>query len=138
MYQRNLINHQFIAEVLRCLRKHNMSPNDVDTVYCDSAEPDRIQEFCDYGFNAIGGVKNVNAKIEAVKSCTLHISKRCENTIREIESYTYQKDKDGNDLDKPIKYDDHSMDALGYGVYGTVGILSADRQYKDSVKIYSY
>jgi hypothetical protein len=30
------------------------------------------------------------------------------------------------------------MDALGYGIYGTVGILSADRQYKDSVRIYSY
>lgn len=138
VYQSHLINHQFIAEVIKCLRKHNLTPNNVDTVYCDSAEPDRIQEFCDYGFNAVGGIKNVNAKIEAVKSCPLHISDKCVNTIREIESYTYQKDKDGNDLDKPIKHNDHAMDALGYGVYGTVGILSADRLSKDPVQIYSY
>lgn len=138
VYERNLINHQFIAECIKLLRKYNLNPNQVDTVYCDSAEPDRIQEFCDYGFNAIGGIKNVDAKIEAVKSCTLHIAERCTNTIREIESYCYQKDKEGNDIDKPIKHDDHSMDALGYGIYGTVGILSADRQYKDSVRIYSY
>ena len=138
VYQRNLINHQFIAEVLKMLRKHNLNPNQVDTVYCDSAEPDRIQEFCDYGFNAVGGIKNVNAKIEAVKSCKLHIAKRCQNTIRELESYCYQKDKDGNDLDKPINHDDHSCDAIGYGIYGTCGILSADRQYADSVRIYSY
>lgn len=138
VYQSHLINHQFIAEVLKCLRRNNLNPNNVDTVYCDSAEPDRIQEFCDYGFNAIGGIKNVNAKIEAVKSCPLHISDKCVNTIREIESYCYQKDKDGNDLDKPIKYNDHSMDALGYGIYGTVGILSADRLNKDPVQIYSY
>jgi len=138
VYQRNLINHQFIAEIIKCLRRHNLNPSQVDTVYCDSAEPNRIAEFNEYGFNAVGGVKNVDAKLDAVKSCKLHIAERCTNTIREIESYCYQKDKDGNDLDKPIKYDDHSMDALGYGIYGTCGILSADRQYKDSVRIYSY
>ena len=138
VYQRNLINHQFIAEIIKCLRKHNLNPSQVDTVYCDSAEPNRIAEFCEYGFNAVGGIKNVDAKIEAVKSCKVHIAERCINTIREIGSYSYQKDKDGNDIDKPVKFDDHSMDALGYGIYGTCGILSADRMSKDPVTIYSY
>ena len=138
VYKSHLINHQFIAEIINCLKRHNMNPSQVDTVYCDSAEPDRIQEFCEYGFNAIGGVKNVDAKINAVKSCKIHIAPHCTNTIREIESYCYQKDRDGNDLDKPIKFNDHSMDALGYGVYGTVGILSSDRMAKESVHIYSY
>ena len=117
---------------------NGLTPNSLDTVYCDSAEPDRIEEFNEYGFNAIGSIKNVEAKINAVKSCKLHIAPQCTHTINEIESYCWQKDKDGNDLDKPIKVNDHSMDALGYGIYGTVGILSPNRFDKETVQVYMY
>ena len=30
VYQRNLINHQFIAEIIKCLRRHNLNPSQVD------------------------------------------------------------------------------------------------------------
>ena len=138
IYESHLINYQFIGKITKLLRNHGLSPKDLNAVYCDSAEPDRIEEFVEYGFNAVGSIKNVEAKINAVKGCKLHIAPNCENTIKEIESYSWQKDKDGNDLDKPVKVNDHAMDSLAYGIYGTVGILSPSRDYKEKVKIYMY
>lgn len=138
VYESHLINHQLITKTIQMLRMHNLNPNSIDTLFCDSAEPDRIQEWCDYGFNAVGSIKDVNAKINSVKATKLHIAERCANTIKEIESYSYQKDKDGNDTDKPIKFNDHSMDALGYCIYGTVGILSPFSNQTEYVNIYTY
>lgn len=138
VYQSHLINHQLITKTIEMLRLHNLNPNSIDTLFCDSAEPDRIEEWCNYGFNAVGGIKNVDAKINSVKAVNLHIRDNCKNTIKEIESYAYQKDKDGNDTDIPVKYGDHSMDALGYCVYGTVGILSPFNNQNEYVDIYTY
>lgn len=138
VYESHLINHQLITKVIEMLRKHNLNPSSIDTVFCDSAEPDRIEEWSDYGFNAVGGVKDVNAKINAVKSTKLHISERCVKTIDEIQDYCYQKDKDGNSIDKPVKTKDHSMDALAYCIYGTVGILSPFSNSEEYVEVYCY
>lgn len=138
VYERNLINYQFIGKVNEMLKRNNLNPSNLDTVYGDKAEPDRIQEFNEYGYNMVGGIKDVNAKINATKSVKLHISPKCVNTIKEIENYCYQRDKDGNAIDKPIKYNDHSMDALGYCVYGTVGILSPERSMPEKATIYGY
>ena len=38
--------------------------------------------------------------------------------------YSWDKDKDGNILDKPIKKNDHAVDALCYNCYGVRGSLS--------------
>lgn len=138
IYESHLVNHQLIGKVTKLLRKHGLTPNSLEAVYCDSAEPDRIQEFMDYGYNALGSIKNVETKINAVKSCRLHIYPHCVHTIQEIESYCWQKDKDGNDLDKPVKIGDHLMDAIGYGIYGTVGILSPSRYETEEAHIYTY
>lgn len=138
VYERNLINYQFIGKVNEMLKRNNLNPSNLDTVYGDKAEPDRIQEFNEYGYNMVGGIKDVNAKINATKSVKIHISPKCVNTIKEIENYCYQRDKDGNAIDKPIKYNDHSMDALGYCVYGTVGILSPERSMPEKATIYGY
>ena len=51
------------------------------------------------------------------------------NTIREIKSYKYRKNRDGVTLDEPVKLNDHAMDAMGYAVYGVRGALSPTRPY---------
>lgn len=46
------------------------------------------------------------------------ICDNCKNLIREIQAYRYQRDKSNQNLpEQPIKLDDHSVDALRYGVY---------------------
>ena len=54
----------------------------------------------------------------SVKDCqTLRIIKKSENLIREIESYSWKTDLNGNILEEPLKSDDHLLDALRYAVY---------------------
>ncbi len=56
------------------------------------------------------------AKCKAMfKSELIRIDESCENTIRELESYRYAKDRSNNNLsEKPVKKDDHACDAFRY------------------------
>jgi len=127
IYETHLLNSEFIVKVIGLLRKYNLNPSRLNKAYGDGAEPDRIQEFCNYGFDCVPGIKDVIAKTQATKKTKIHIAERCENTIREIKEYYFQTDKDGNIQDKPVKFNDHAMDALGYAIYGSLGELSGDR-----------
>ena len=51
----------------------------------------------------------------------IHINPECIETMREIQSYKFKKDKDGNIEDKPVPKYDHAMDAMGYCIYGILG-----------------
>jgi len=124
VYKRHLTNQDFIAEIKQLLSIHRLSPKSLEAVYCDAAEPDRIEEFRQQGFNALPGIKNVAARLETTRSVRIHISPVCVETTKEIRSYKFMKDRDGHVLDKPVKFQDHSMDGLGYMVYGVLGPLS--------------
>lgn len=124
IYESNLLNNELVMKTISMLRRHGLNPSRINKCFADGAEPDRIEEFCQYGFDTVPGVKDVIAKTNAVKSVKVHIDENCKHTIDEIKKYYFQKDKDGNILDKPVKYNDHAMDALGYAVYGNVGKLS--------------
>jgi len=91
-------------------------------IYCDAAEPKTIEELIRAGYNAIPAVKDVTPGIRMVKSMPLYITERSTNVIKEIKSYKWKTDKDGKRMadknkDEPVKHNDHSMDALRYGVY---------------------
>ena len=49
---------------------------------------------------------------------TLKISRCCDNTIREFQSYVWDEKASENGKDKPLKAHDHAMDALRYAVMG--------------------
>ena len=51
----------------------------------------------------------------------LTVDPRCENTIREFESYEWMGDKESQ-ADKPRKENDHAMDALRYAVTHVDGL----------------
>jgi len=84
---------------------------------CDSAEPGRIEEMKRSGINAHPALKNVIDGIDAVKGYKLIIHPRCLNVIAEIRGYSRKKSKAGEVLEEPIKANDHTMDALRYGIY---------------------
>lgn len=90
-------------------------------VYCDSAEPQRIEEMRRAGINARAANKSVKDGIDFCKRKQLHITKASVNILKEIGSYSYKKDKDDNVIDDPVKFQDHAMDAMRYCIYSHWG-----------------
>jgi len=90
-----------------------------DELFCDNAEPKTIEELTRAGFNAKPAEKDVYAGIQKVKSMPLYITPQSSNLIKEIKSYKWKLDKDGkiHPDEVPVKFNDHALDALRYGVY---------------------
>jgi PBSX family phage terminase large subunit len=95
-----------------------------DEVYPDPESPGAIEELRKRNVNArevIKGKDSVEAGIKRVKELLitgrLKINKRCVNLISEFEMYSYD-DKDGelNQKERPLKANDHALDALRYVV----------------------
>lgn len=86
-------------------------------IYCDSADARAVAYFRQFGLNVLGAKKgkgSVNTGIDFIQSHKIIIHPRCKEVIREIENYSYLKNRDGqftNDTDGTY---DHSMDALRY------------------------
>lgn len=112
IYQRHLTNPEFIDKCNTLLLDNGLTPQSLHSMYGDAAEPDRIEEFKQKGYNAFGGSKNVLDRIENTKRFKIHLSPKCVMTKKEIQSYKFMKDKDGNVLDKPVKFNDHAMNSL--------------------------
>ena len=111
MYERGLTNADLIDQLRRIVESTNSS------IYADSAEPNRIEEIRRAGFNIYPANKSVKDGIDFVKRHRLYIHASCTNVIKEIESYKWKKDKDGNVLEEPIKFMDHAMDAIRYAIF---------------------
>ncbi|KKK97226.1 hypothetical protein LCGC14_2654880, partial [marine sediment metagenome] len=87
-----------------------------DTIYCDSAEPQRIEELRRAGYDAKPANKEVRPGLDFVKRHKINIVDS-PSTVKEIKTYKWREDKNGNVLDEPVKYNDHDMDAIRYGAY---------------------
>lgn len=85
-------------------------------IYADSAEPQRIEEIYQAGFNVYPSEKNVQFGINRVKQYKLHILEDSVNLIKEIRSYKWKEDKEGRILEEPVKFNDHAMDAMRYAL----------------------
>jgi len=88
--------------------------------YWDSSEPKSIDELYDNGINAkpaSKGPDSVRAGIDFLQSKKIHIIDGSENIIKEQKSYVRKQDKDGNYLPEPMKFNDHTMDGIRYGIF---------------------
>jgi len=89
-------------------------------IYADGAEPQRIKEISNAGYNIFAANKDVKLGIDACKRQTIHITKSSTTTLKQIRSYRRKKDSNGVILDEPIKLEDDTVDAGRYGVMGLV------------------
>lgn len=88
--------------------------------YWDSSEPKSIEELRRMGINAHAAQKgqdSVRAGIDYIKSKKVHIVPGSSNIYREHGGYVWRKDKSGNPLPEPVDFDNHSMDAIRYGIF---------------------
>ena len=98
-------------------------------IKADSAEPDRIQEIAEAGFNVLAAQKGPNSikdGIDRLKRIKLHVTADSVNTIKEIKGYKWKIDRDGHVLDETVKFMDHSMDAMRYAL----GLDSEEEKYE--------
>ena len=90
------------------------------TMYCDSAEPDRIKMWKRAGYKAKPVKKepgSVGAQIDYLKQTLIHIHPSCVNTLKEIGQWKWKFDSHrGIYLDEPVEFMDDAMAALRYSV----------------------
>lgn len=90
------------------------------TMWCDSAEPDRIKMWRKAGYKAKGVKKepnSVRAQIDYLKLHKIHIHPSCLNTIKEIQQWKWKKnDKTNEYLDEPVNFFDDAMAMLRYSI----------------------
>jgi len=113
-YVRNKLN----SEIIQLISQSGVKERH-DTIYADSAEPKTIEEIYRAGYNikpATEAKKNLNDRIDKLKTYDLYVTKDSLNLIRELRNYRWEQDKNGLPTNKPIKIDDHAIDSLGYGI----------------------
>ncbi|MCI8285383.1 MAG: PBSX family phage terminase large subunit [Firmicutes bacterium] len=102
-------------------------------MWCDSAEPDRIETWKKAGYRAkpvvkektndkkyqaaqIDWLKGVVRKDRVIKRM-IYVHPSCVNTIKELQQWKWKKDeRTGEYLDEPVAFMDDAMAALRYGV----------------------
>lgn len=90
-------------------------------VFAESADPRLLDEIKLRGINIYGVDKSgasIRAGIDKIKSMDLYVTERSYNILKELRSYVWDKDKDGNYINEPVDKDNHLMDAIRYYVLG--------------------
>ena len=92
-----------------------------DVVTCDSAENKSIADYRSYGINARGAEKGPDSVRYGMKWLQSLIKividpVRCPETAKEFKKYEYELDKDGNPTSVYPDRDNHSIDAVRYGL----------------------
>jgi phage terminase large subunit len=89
-----------------------------EIIICDSAEPKSIEELQRNGLTrvkaATKGKDSILNGIQYLQQFEIVIHPDCTHIIEEFKNYTWQKDRDGIYINKPIDRYNHGMDALRY------------------------
>ena len=91
---------------------------DIKTV-ADSAEPKSIAELQRLGKHVIASVKgadSINNGIQQMKTFKINIHEDSINMIKEMRQYTWQEDRHGERLTKPVDTNNHAIDASRYAI----------------------
>ena len=111
IYQTKLLNIN-ISEILKT--------NDItEIIYADSAEPKSIAELKTYGHKILPCTKGKDSivfGINLINQNKIYITSRSVNLIKELQSYTWMKDREGNTINKPIDDFNHCIDACRYAI----------------------
>jgi len=110
LYRTHLTTPMIITEL------ENLKVNKSDYIYGDSAEPGKIEEISQAGYNIHPSDKSVSDGIEFCQRKRMFIQGA--NLEKEIKCYKWKVNKDGVILkDDPVKFNDHLCDAFRYARY---------------------
>ena len=112
LYESGLTNSNLIERLHELTSKSHL-------MIADCAEPDRIEEIYQQNYDVHAchkGVDSVRRGIDIVRSKTVYYHPDSDNLRKESNSYKWREDAKGNGLDEPVKFKDHLMDAVRYGI----------------------
>lgn len=112
IYQKGMSNRDIYAAIAF----HGYSK---ERIIADSAEPKSIDELKGMGLRISGARKGKDSilnGIQWIQDFEIIIHPRCVNFIAEISNYTWDTDKFGNKLNRPIDDFNHLMDAMRYAL----------------------
>ena len=111
LYRSGLTNQDISREMERIGIDRN------ELIIADSAEPKSIEEINRMGWHIRGAIKgkdSINQGIDILKRYKVIVEG--ENIAKELNSYIWAKDRNGNLLNKPIDSFNHCIDAMRYAV----------------------
>ena len=115
MYEKGMSNERIARKVIEMGYSK-------ERITADSAEPksiDRLRELGLYHIRAARkGKDSISNGIDFLQDYHFVIHPRCVNFLTEISNYTWDTDKLGNKVGKPIDDFNHLMDAMRYGCEG--------------------
>ena len=129
LYGKGLSNIQLAT----ILKEDNVGNNQV---VADSAEPKSIAQLFDLGINVVDSIKgkdSVLAGIHKVKEYNIKITSKSRNGIRELKHYRWKMNRNGENLNEPIKIYDHLLDSVRYVVQTKIMVK---KTYNSKIKVY--
>lgn len=136
VYQVNLSNYKAI-ELIKAENKNN------EPVTADSAEPKSINEFIQHGVRMLGAKKGPDSVEYGIKFLQdleeiIIDDTRCPNTAREFLGYELEKDANGNFKAGYPDKNNHSIDAVRYGLNIECMKFREDKKKDKSLKEQKY
>ena len=108
IYQKGLSNSE-LANLIKPLPK--------EWIFADSADPKSIDELYSYGIRIKGATKgpdSINFGVGILQEVPFKVTSRSTNLIKELRSYCWDTDREGNKLNKPIDAYNHCIDSCRY------------------------
>jgi phage terminase large subunit len=105
--------HMLSKDIIHALKDYKVE----GTLWSESADPRLVDEIYNAGFDIHAvekGQGSIEAGLDKMKTMKIYITARSINTIKEFKNYTYQQDKNGKWLNKPIDAFNHSIDWVRY------------------------
>jgi phage terminase large subunit len=99
-------------------------------IWADSAEPRLIEELYRLGWNirpVVKGKDSINFGIQVLQNYSINIPKTCQNLVNEFYGYEWESDRFGKQLDRPIDFNNHLIDAARYGAMMRLSNVATSR-----------
>lgn len=113
-YRTKMLNSDIAEEIKR--RGYSK-----ERIRADAAEPKSNDDLRRMGIQRIApsvkGRDSVNNGISAIQEYKITVHPACKNTIAELSSYCWKRDKSDNGLNEPEDKNNHLMDAMRYAFY---------------------
>ena len=106
-----------------------------EPITCDSSEPRSIADLKRHGIRAISAKKgpgSIEHGIRWLQGYEIIVDETCTNIIKELSTYRWKEDKNGDVIPKPEDKNNHLIDALRYALEGEM------TQNKPTIKLFKH
>lgn len=113
IYEKGLLNNEIADKIIE-------KGYQKEIIIADSAEPKSIEELRKYGIrklkSAEKGPDSVKSGIQFIQQFTIFVHPKCVNFINELSNYVWDRNKEGQLINKPIDEFNHLLDAFRYSL----------------------